>query len=224
MKSDRGEPKYPLISLVVKATLSVSHGNADVERGFSTSGRILSDDRASMSERTLDALMTIKGALRSYDNRPHLVPITKNLLMMAHRAYQSYKLYLDDEKRKKEEKQAEKLREDERQAEEEKSKQQITELKSTIDKKQEELKILRKDEDEKRRTADKLFTEANNRLKKAIEKHDMTEVELAQAMLEGVSTVRKQQESHKRAADNVQEVVEKKKERLITNFFAKKPK
>lgn len=155
LKTERGEPKYPLVSVVVQATLSVSHGNADVERGFSTSARILSEDRASLSERTLNALMTVKGALRFYDNRPQLVPMTKSLLMMGHKAYQSYKLYLENEKRKKEEEKAEKQRQHESKMEEERSKQKIEELKSTIEEKQEELKTLRKDEEEKRRTADK---------------------------------------------------------------------
>lgn len=68
----------------------------------------------------------------------------------------------------------------------------------------------------------RLFAEANCRLKKAIEKRDMQEVVLAQAMLEGVSTVRKQQATQKRAADHAEDIVAKKKGRLITSFFSKK--
>ena len=35
MKDAVGQPKYLHLSLIVKAALSVSHGQADVERGFS---------------------------------------------------------------------------------------------------------------------------------------------------------------------------------------------
>ena len=41
-KTDKaGEMKYQLVSNVVKAALSLSHGSADVERGFSSSQRVM---------------------------------------------------------------------------------------------------------------------------------------------------------------------------------------
>lgn len=70
----------------------------------------------------------------------------------------------------------------------------------------------------------RLFTEANARLKKAIEAKDMQQVGLAQAMLEGVSTMRKEQATQKRTADQIQDSLDKKRESLITSFFAKKPR
>lgn len=53
-----------------------------------------------MSERTLNALLTVKAALKAFDNKPHLVPITKELISMSRVAYQSYKSYLEDKKKK----------------------------------------------------------------------------------------------------------------------------
>lgn len=70
----------------------------------------------------------------------------------------------------------------------------------------------------------RLFSEANLRLKKAIERKDMKEVELAQAMLEGVKTVRQEHSDQKRAADAVQNSVDKRKSSVITDFFNKKPR
>ncbi|KAL8178534.1 UNVERIFIED_CONTAM: Glucosyltransferase-like protein [Gekko kuhli] len=44
-----GDPKYPLVTKVVKTALS-SHGSVDIERGFLKSGHILTNERASISE------------------------------------------------------------------------------------------------------------------------------------------------------------------------------
>jgi len=74
-KSENGNLKYPLLSKVVKAALSVSHGNADVERGFSCTANYLTGDRASMSEKILNAALVVKDAIKMYDNRVALVPI-----------------------------------------------------------------------------------------------------------------------------------------------------
>lgn len=155
LKTASGEQKYPTVSKVVKTVLAASHGNADVERGFSTSGRILTDDRASMVEKTLNAFMIVKSVLRSYANEPHQVPITKNLLMMAQKAYANYKLYLEEEKQKKVAENEEKSKAKERKAAEEQDRKKMKELKSSIERREEEVKILRKDEEEKRQTAEK---------------------------------------------------------------------
>ena len=52
--SDSG-PKYPSVSMVIEACLSLSHANADVERGFSRSGCILTDMITAMSLKKLNA-------------------------------------------------------------------------------------------------------------------------------------------------------------------------
>lgn len=155
LKTAGGVQKYPLVSKVVKAALAASHGNADVERGFSASGRILTENRASMSERTLNAFMTVKSAMRTFGKQPHLVPISKELLMMAHKAYANYKQYLEDERRKKAAEADEKLKEQERKDAEKQTLKQMNNLKVSIEKKEEELKELRKEEEKKKQTADR---------------------------------------------------------------------
>lgn len=47
--------KYPITSKIIKASLSLRHGNADVESGFSNSGRVLTDEKTAMSLRMLNA-------------------------------------------------------------------------------------------------------------------------------------------------------------------------
>ena len=51
--------KYPTISKVVKSALSLSHGNGNVERGFSRSGRVLREDKASMTIKMLNSRLTV---------------------------------------------------------------------------------------------------------------------------------------------------------------------
>lgn len=60
LKTSRDEVKYPTITSVVKLVLCLYHGKAELERGFSNSARYLTDDKASMNERTLNAAMTVK--------------------------------------------------------------------------------------------------------------------------------------------------------------------
>ncbi|CAG2056209.1 unnamed protein product [Timema podura] len=65
-----GDPNYSLVTKVVKAALSLSYGSADIERGFSESGRILTDERAKISERTLNAHLLLKETLyHIYENK-----------------------------------------------------------------------------------------------------------------------------------------------------------
>lgn len=48
LKSGLGEIKYPTVTKVVKACLTLSHGSAEVERGFPRSGNILTDDKSAI--------------------------------------------------------------------------------------------------------------------------------------------------------------------------------
>lgn len=81
---------YPNVAKVVKVCLALSHGSADVERGFSQSGRTLTEDKASMSLRMLNARLNIQHALRDFDNKVELVPITKDLIGLGRGAHASY--------------------------------------------------------------------------------------------------------------------------------------
>lgn len=118
-KNSNGDPKYPLISKVIKLTLTISHGNADVERGFSKSKLILTDDKTSMKERILNARLTVYEATKQFKGNVHLIPITKELISKGRNANKSYVTYLENEKRKQEEK-AKLEEEDRKRLEEEK--------------------------------------------------------------------------------------------------------
>lgn len=80
-KTALGEKKYPTLEVLVKASLSLAHGNADVKRGFSISRRILSDDKCKMSEGVLNERLLIRDSLKRYTDISQIV-ITKELVVL----------------------------------------------------------------------------------------------------------------------------------------------
>lgn len=80
------EPKYPNLAIVVKNIICISHGNSDVERGFSISGHVLTDDRTLMTEKTLNARLNTLDGLRPYNNQIYKVPIPMDLILKAQQA------------------------------------------------------------------------------------------------------------------------------------------
>ena len=75
MKKAVGDLKYPLIIKVVKAAISLAHGNAEVERGFSKSAKNVIKDSV-LSEASVNAIQSTKDRLKSVSNQSHTVPIT----------------------------------------------------------------------------------------------------------------------------------------------------
>lgn len=98
-KNATGQKKYVQLEQVVKAVLSLLHGNANVERRFSVSRWALSEEKASTNERTFNAVLTVKDAMKIYQNKPEVVPMTTKLISMGQNAHKHYILYLEDQKR-----------------------------------------------------------------------------------------------------------------------------
>ena len=71
----------------------MSHGQADVERGFSLNKAIISD-RTALSERALCGLRTVKDVIEQYSSIVE-IPITRGILSAQRNAYQKYKAALD---------------------------------------------------------------------------------------------------------------------------------
>jgi len=217
-KNESGDPKYPTLTKVVKAALALSHGNAGVEQGFSDSANSLTEGRASMKERTLNALMTVSSGLKLYQSDVTKVPITQSLIKMAHGAYRSYENYLEAERRAKES--AAKKREEEELSRREKERrlQERTGEKRKLDEEEALLKKLKTEEREKRKLAEKMVTEAKERLQKATKNKNMEEIQLAQGMLLGSDTFQKEAEEKRRQCEKVQKSIDVKKSKLIASL------
>ncbi|CAI6374105.1 unnamed protein product [Macrosiphum euphorbiae] len=221
IKNAINECKYPLITKVVKAVLSLSHGSASVERGFSISGQIITPDKVRMKVKTLNAKLNIKSALRAYGGKAELIPITRELLTEAHFAYRKYKSNLEEEKRTAERKEIEK-----KDIEEEKKRNQL--LNEQLVKSQKDIKILedkykeaKKNEVSQKNVAEKMIEEANLRLKNAVKKKEFNEIQIAQAMLEGAQTLHKEYKLKEEASAVIKKKLKKGKTTLFPRLSKK---
>jgi ribosomal protein L9 len=77
--------------------LSLSHGNAAPEKGFSVNNSVLSKERLALGEQTICAERLVKEAVRLFGSVTNN-PITKELIAASRRAYAEYTLQLEKEK------------------------------------------------------------------------------------------------------------------------------
>ena len=92
-------PKYEALCKLATICLSMPHGNADVERGFSENKRILTDSRTSMVLGTLRGIRWIRDYLFFNDpggGRPVKYPISANLISAFSSSRSTYQLYLEE--------------------------------------------------------------------------------------------------------------------------------
>lgn len=92
-----GTPKYPLLSKVVKGLLSIPHGNADVERGFSENRRFL-QDRARLSLESINGIRHIVSYGKRFDSDPSSFTVTPEVLRVVRNSKRKYTERLDLEK------------------------------------------------------------------------------------------------------------------------------
>ena len=104
---------YPLIIKVVKAALSLAHGNAEVERGFSESAKNVTKDRVLLSEASVNAIQSTKDGLKSVNKQPHTLPITNEFIQFGRSEHCAYNLWQEEEKQVADEKERKKKEDEE---------------------------------------------------------------------------------------------------------------
>lgn len=159
--------------------------------------------------------------MKKYGNKPHLVPITTELLKQARCASHNYKAHLQKKKEEaaaKEERR--KMKEEEKKAEEQ-AKKKLQEEKAGIEEMEKDLQKKKREEAVKRKAEEDLLSETAKQIKTAIQQNDMAKVHVAQRMLEGLKKVRQELEEDKEKTDKIQTKIDKKKAGLITKFFRK---
>ncbi len=82
--------------LLTKCVMTLSHGQAAVERGFSETKAIV--QRGLMTKKTIEGQKRTKSLVRQYDGAKN-VPITKSLLYHVNDANSKYKAYMENEKK-----------------------------------------------------------------------------------------------------------------------------
>lgn len=201
----------------MKASLSLSHGNSDVERGFSISRRVLPEEKASMSERCLDARLIIKDSLKKYGTVAQ-VPVTKKMLNLAYSARRSYEIYLEEQKKLKEAQVKREKEEEEKLKQEMLKTEKFSQQKERIEQLESKAKIITQEKKEAQKSSDGLFKEAHERLKTAIQKNDLVQIKIAQGMLEGVEKLREKEREHDEKEAKLIKIVNKRKSSIINSF------
>ena len=92
-----GEKKYTNPGVTVKSALTLSHGNAIPERGFSVNNSLLSKKRLALSEEAIVGERVIKEVVRIYGPAAN-IPITKDMISCARKVHAEYLLYLEKER------------------------------------------------------------------------------------------------------------------------------
>ncbi|XP_015930082.1 uncharacterized protein [Parasteatoda tepidariorum] len=221
-KDSTGKVKYPTLRLFVKACLSLSHGNSDVERCFSISSRVLTQEKASMSEKMLNARLNIKDGIQKFKNVSE-VPITKKLLSLTYSAGNSYFAYLEEQKKAKERELKEAAEKEEEKKKSETLKEEVERKKEGINSLEKKAQVLMVKHQEIQSSADSLLKEGNERLKEAVKKNDSVQIRIAQGLLEAAEKLRVTEREHETESVKINKLVHKRKTNLI-DFYTKSPK
>ena len=88
--------KYPEFCSVIKIVLTLSHGQADVERGFSLNNAVL---QSNMKHNSVVSKCLIQDHLVSNNLKPHTMGINSQLSSSCQRARQQYHTHLEEEKK-----------------------------------------------------------------------------------------------------------------------------
>ena len=115
IKDDEGRSKYKVLGPLVLAVCTLSHGNADPERGFSTNKHMLCVHSTSTDQNTTEALRLVKDYINLH-GAVSKIKVCKDLIKRCSMARQRYEedlkvqraLKKDEEKAKKKKKQKKK--------------------------------------------------------------------------------------------------------------------
>ncbi|CAF2826841.1 unnamed protein product [Rotaria sp. Silwood2] len=171
LKTNTGTDKFIALPKLIKCVLALSHGNADVERGFSENAFLLTDDRSLLSDASINGLRATRDGVKFFGNgKPHEVPITKALLDSVRGAHSRY--CIDLEKRQQE------LLTNKNLVNEEKQNDFFIEKQNDL---YDEQKCLHKN----LTNIQKMIDEGTERLTSAISSKDFKEIETSLLLIEG---------------------------------------
>lgn len=179
---------YSNVSKVIKCLLCLSHGSADIERSFSRSKRILTEDKCSMGERMLKAKLNIVSDLASVNFRPELMYIDKDLMQAARRAYSSYTEYLEDKKKKVVEETRLKEEQENKIRKEKELQKEFSETKEAIQSLEEHIKSQKVELEETVALKERTITDAQKMIGEGAKKKDLHLISVGQGMLDNAFT------------------------------------
>lgn len=213
------------------------HSNADVERSLSINTNVVTVDMPAIGEKTINAIRMVKDIVKFSDpvkECSQSVPVNNEVFSYVKAAHRNYLERIQKEKEEKEHQKKEREREHlENKKQQEQRKEQQDRTMSMLDKE----KNLSKEEDiirGKLLSSELLLSEGNSKLKKALEDEDMQCASVAQMMISTASSkiekLRKemdslrtrQKEVEKGKRKMLEETIESKKQKLMTNASTSK--
>ena len=103
MRTAVGDMKtYKTFVKAVMASLALSHGNSDAERGFSTNKKIVTADCSRLCEGTIHAVRLVKNAMHCHGSLSTTMSVTPAVMRHAQGTHSRYKEHLEEEQRNKE--------------------------------------------------------------------------------------------------------------------------
>ena len=96
--------KYPTILSVVKVVFLLTHDNADVEKGFSDSGKTVTLNVTCHSEASVSNLQIAIDKSKVFGSLPQHVPVTPSFIKLGQSAHKNHHLRIEEEWKKEVEK------------------------------------------------------------------------------------------------------------------------
>lgn len=214
-KFNNGDAKYPQLSTLVKACFTLSHGNSDIERGFSVSGDILDEGNTQMAVELLNAILNIKSGMKLYDSKPHKFTVSRELIRMARQASCSYKVECIEKRKVREAKKEEEKKLKRRKIEEAKEKKEISQKKQKIEVYERNLKRLVAELSKKRKLHDEIYSLGSKRMKKGLQENNLEHIGVAENILSGLEKTKKEEKELSEKVDNLQKKINSLKDHLI---------
>lgn len=217
--SGLNKDKYKDLLEVCQLSLILSHGNADVERGFSLSGKTLTNDRTKMSFKMLNARLNVESCTKGADLNK--IVITKELMILTRTSHNSYLNYLENEKEKRKKENDVELKNSEAELVSRTKILQTTSELEVLDKQMNDKFLENK---KNRELTSKLIEETNVKLKLAISEKDFTNVEIAQGMLEHLIRVKDKNEAESKETEKISSTFKRKALNMAQNISKKSKK
>lgn len=101
MRDCEGKLKYENLWLLIRCILSLPHGNAEPERGFSINKSILSIHGFAIKEETLEAIRLVKDFILEKDGVRNMT-VSKGMIKSCENARSRYEAYLQEQRKQKE--------------------------------------------------------------------------------------------------------------------------
>ena len=186
VQSVTGECRHKLLPLVVNSALTLAQANADPEHRLLVNAQIVTEDRASLGEKTIVGLHILREAVQFCDPvgcRPELLKISPTLKQAVKLSCASCKEQREREKEIRKKKEEEELRQKEFSEKQQKERSMLLKEKESLTKSEEGLSQQEQCAREEVKAADELLQDAKLKLDNALENNTISKSSITAAKM-----------------------------------------